>query len=34
VPHPLFADAIIPNARQEDPAATATLATDTIFPTP
>jgi hypothetical protein len=34
VPHPLFADAIIPNARQERPAATATLATHTIFPTP
>jgi hypothetical protein len=34
VPHPLFADAIIPSARQEHPAATATLAADTIFPTP
>jgi hypothetical protein len=34
VPHPLFVDAIIPNVRQAHPAATATPATDTIFPTP
>lgn len=34
VPHPLFADAIISNARPAHPAETATPATHTIFPTP
>ena len=34
VPHPMFADAIIPNAGEGRPAATSTLVTHTIFPPP
>ena len=34
VPHPLFADAIIPNARPARPAAMGTPPAHTIFPTP
>lgn len=34
VPHPMFADAVIPNPRQGRPSATATLASHSIFPVP
>ena len=34
VPHPMFADAIIPNPREGRRSATATLASHSIFPTP
>ncbi len=33
-PHPMFADAFIPNANAERPAAPGPLATHTIFPNP
>jgi hypothetical protein len=33
-PHPIFADAVIPNPRGGRPAATATLTSHTIFPNP
>ena len=34
VPHPMFADAIIPNPREGRRAATVALASQSIFPTP
>ena len=33
-PHQMFADAMIPNPRQDRPVAMATLASQSIFPTP